>query len=138
MEELEISVSHEQGRVPVTVFHLKGRANLGTIERLQTKAQETVRAGARHLLLDLGEVLSLTSAGLRAIHNIHTLLRDAALEQDADARRQAEEASRPPVQKSPHLKLVNPRPEVLRVLKIAGYDKFLEIHDDWQEAVASF
>ncbi len=131
METLEITVSHERGRVPVTVFRLKGRANLGTAEQLQTAAQEAVAAGARALLLDLTEVVSVTSIGLQTIQSIYKLLYAASPEM-------SEEATRQGTTQSPYLKLLNPRPDVLRVLQIAGFDTFLEIHDNLKDAVASF
>jgi anti-anti-sigma factor len=134
MEELEISVSQEQGRVPVTVFHLKGRLNLGTAEQLQAKAQEAVQAGARYVLLDLSEVLSVTSAGLRTFHQIYQLLRDASTAEGDEATRAAGES----VLKSPYLKLHNPTPDVRRVLQIAGFDMFLEIHDNLKDAITSY
>jgi len=124
MEELEISVSQEQGRVPVTVFRLKGRLNLGTAEQLQAKVQDAVQAGARYVLLDLSEVLSVTSAGLRAFHQMYQLLRGDSPAEGA--------------LKSPYLKLLDPTPDVRKVLHIAGFDMFLEIRDDVKEAIASF
>jgi len=135
METLHITVSQAQGRVPVTLFRLNGRANLGTIKQLEAKAREAVEAGTRNLLLDLSEAPSVTSAGLRAIHVIYTLLRDASPEAGNEA------AVPGPVEgklKSPHLKLLNPSPDVLRVLEIAGYTLFLEIHDNLKDAIASF
>jgi len=134
MEELEITVSQEQGRAPVTVFHLKGRMNLGTAEQLQARAQETIQAGARYMLLDLTGVQSLTSAGLRAIHQIYQLLRDASSAEGDEAARKAQAGAL----KSPHLKLLNPTPDVRRVLQIAGFDMFLEVHDELEDAIASF
>jgi len=134
MEAVEIAVSREQGRVPVTVFRMKGRVNLGTAEQLQAKAREVVEAGARDLLLDLTEVPSVTSAGLQAIHAIYQLLRAASPEGDEAMR--TGQAGEP--FKSPHLKLCHPSSDVRKVLQIAGYDLFLEIHDDMQDAVASF
>jgi anti-anti-sigma regulatory factor len=134
MEELEITVSQEQGRASVTVFHLKGRVNLGTAELLLAKAQEAIQAGARYVLLDLSEVLSVTSAGLRAFHQMVLSLRDASSAEGVEATQAAGES----VLKSPHLKLLNPIPDVRRVLQIAGFDMFLEIHDDVKDAIASF
>jgi len=134
MEELEITISQEQGRTPVTIFHLEGRVNLGTAEQLQAKAQEAAQVGARYMLLDLAGVRSLTSAGLRAIHQIYQMLRDASSAVGEDAARDAQAG----VLKSPYLKLLNPTPEVRRVLQIAGFDMFLEIHDNVKDAIASF
>lgn len=124
METLEITVSHEQARVPVTVMHLNGRANLGTVERLLAKAQQIIASGARYLLLDLSNVPSMTSAGLRVIHQIYRLLHETAPAGSATH--------------SPYLKLLAPTPDVLRVLRIAGYDSLLEIHDNLKDAAASF
>jgi len=124
MEELDIIISQEQGRVPVAVFHLKGRLNLGTAEQLQAKAQSAVESGARYVLLDLGDVLSVTSAGLRVLHQMYQMLRGDS---------PAEGAPR-----SPYLKLLNPTPDVRRVLHIAGFDMFLEVHDNLKDAIMSF
>lgn len=135
METLEITVSQEHGRVPVTVFRVKGRANLGTAEQLQAKAREAVEAGTRALLLDLTEVLSVTSVGLQAIQHIYKLLHAASPEARDEATRQGKTEG---ITKSPHLKLLNPSPDVLRVLRIAGFETFLEIHDNLKDAVASF
>jgi len=124
---MEITLSKEQGRVPVTVLHVTGRVNLGTAEQLQDKARETIQAGTVDLLLDLSGVESLTSAGLRAIHQIYQLLHDDSTKEQSGG-----------IVKSPHLKLLSPSPAVRGVLKIAGFDTFLELHDNAQEAVSSF
>jgi hypothetical protein len=39
---------------------------------------------------------------------------------------------------SPHLKLLKPNPKVLDVLKLTGYDMFLQIHNGYNHAIASF
>ncbi|MBF8286008.1 MAG: hypothetical protein HW378_4923, partial [Anaerolineales bacterium] len=38
----------------------------------------------------------------------------------------------------PHLKLQGPSPRVLEVLKIAGVDMLLQIHQNRKDALASF
>jgi anti-anti-sigma regulatory factor len=40
--------------------------------------------------------------------------------------------------RSRHVKLLNPRGEVARVIKTLGFDSFLEIHTDRAAAIASF
>lgn len=124
---MEIAVSQEQGRVPVSVFRVRGRVNLGTAEQLHAEARRAIESGARDLLLDLSEVDSLTSAGLRALHHIYNLLQDESSTEQSGG-----------VVKSPHIKLLNPPAGVRSVLRIAGFDMFLEIHDDLEAAVASF
>ena len=132
---MDITVSHEQGRVPVTVFHIKGDIDTNTYEQLQTQTQQAFESGTRNLLLDLAEVPYVSSAGIRAMNNLFNLLR-------ADAPKESEEAMRQGLRdgtfKSPHLKLLNPNPRVVQVLTMAGVDMFLEMHHDLQTAVASF
>jgi anti-anti-sigma regulatory factor len=38
----------------------------------------------------------------------------------------------------PHFKLFGPQPRVDKVLKMVGFDRFLEIHTNLETAVASF
>jgi anti-anti-sigma factor len=133
--EMDIVVSHEQGRVPVTVFRVKGEIDVRTYEQLQDQAQEAFKAGMRNLLLDLSGVTYISTAGLRALHHIFTLLRtDSPGESDTVMY----EGLRDGTFKSPHLKLLNPQPAVLNALSTAGYDMYLEIHRDLKDAIASF
>ncbi|MCQ3954491.1 MAG: anti-sigma factor antagonist, partial [Chloroflexi bacterium] len=37
-----------------------------------------------------------------------------------------------------HVKLLNPRPEVVKVLEMVGFSSFFEIYDDRQKALDSF
>jgi hypothetical protein len=89
----------------------------------------------RYLLVDLEDVGFISSAGLRALHEVHNLLQGNIGEE-------AERAVRRDVvtgtYKSPHLKLLKPSENALRALRVAGYDMFLEIHQRRTEALASF
>ena len=132
---MEIAVSHEQGRVPVTVLHARGEISADSYEELQAQAQAAVKAGARDVLLDLAEVTYISSAGLRALHYIFTLVRtDSPAESDSALSK----GLRAGTWKSPHFKLLNPQPSVLEILKAAGFDMYLEIHHNLRDAVASF
>jgi hypothetical protein len=133
--DLSIIVKSMQGRVPVTVLHLKGDIDGKNYEQLQTKAKEAFETGARYLLLDLGEVPFLSSAGIRALQYIFTLLRtDPAFESDEAIHKGIRDGTF----KSPHLKLLNPNLNVSQVLRMTGYDMFLEVHRNLEEAVNSF
>jgi hypothetical protein len=130
---MEIVVSQEQGRVPVTVFHIKGE--ITSDEELNAKAEEAFRAGTRDLLLDLREVPYMSSQGLRGLHFIYTLLRtDAPAESDQAVKSGIAAGTFT----SPHLKLLGPSAKTLDVLKMTGYDMFLEIHHNLEQAIASF
>ena len=132
---MEITVSHEVGRVPVSVLHVKGDIDMATAEQIQAQARQAYDAGARNMLLDLTHVPYMSSAGVRAIHEIFTLLRsDSPAESDETIRKGLADGS----YKSPHLKLLSPSKRVLEVLKMTGLDMFLEIHHNLKDAVASF
>jgi hypothetical protein len=130
---MDIVVSQRQGRVPVTVFHLKG--DLTGEEPLQTEANMAHEDGARYLALDLGDVPFISSGGLRAIHYVYMLMRRG---EPAGSSKTIKEGIAAGTYRSPHLKLVNPNKNALRALSVAGYDMFLEIHPTVDEAVASF
>ena len=132
---MDIMVSHEQGRVPVTVFHVKGDIDGGSYLQLQTKAHEAFDNGAHNLVIDLTGVRFMSSAGIRMINDIFKLLRTDAPGESDEAMRQGLKDG---TFKSPHLKLVNPTRNVLDVLKMAGIDMFVEVHRDLKEAMASF
>ncbi len=131
---MEIAVSQEQGRVPVTVFHVKGDINTETYERLESQAQQAIQSGARHLLLDLSEVPYVSSYGIRAISQVFTWLRGSQGEDDVTVSKGLRDGT----WKSPNLKLLKPNPRVLKVLTTSGVDMFLEIHDDLRQAIVSY
>ena len=132
---MDIEISHEQGRRPVTVFRVRGEINITTYEQLEKQAREAQASGTRDLLLDLTEVTYISSAGIRALNNIFKLLRTEAPEESDEAMRRGLSDG---TFKSPHLKLLNPTPRVVEVLKIAGVDMLLEIHQNRKDALASF
>jgi STAS domain len=130
---MDVTVSQAQGRVPVTIFRITGAVTDN--QELEARAKEAYAGGARSIVLDLTDVPYMATAGLRALHAIFTLLR-ADTPQESDAATKTGIAAG--TFTSPHLKLVKPSAYVLEVLKAAGYDMFLEIHRDINQAVASF
>ena len=133
--QLQIAVSQEQGRIPVTVFHLSGEIDADTYQELEKQARAAYQAGSRALVLDLAKVTYMSSAGLRALHTIFTIFRAATPDQtDAEVRQGVVAGT----YMSEQLKLLNPKPAVLEVIKTAGFDMFLEIHHKLKDAIASF
>ena len=51
---MEIKVSTENGRVPVTILHVDGNIDSATHEIFKAKADEVIRDGARYILVDSG------------------------------------------------------------------------------------
>ena len=129
---MDIAVAEQtDGRVPVTIFHIRGDVDTKSSEQLQMRAREAVVNGTRNLLLDLSEVRFVSSAGLRTFHIIFKLLTEESDESMSKGVREG-------TFRASHLKLVNPSPSVEEVLHTSGFDMFLEVHHDLQKAIASF
>lgn len=112
-----VRISQSQEDVPVTVFHIQDRINLGNYKVLEQAAKDAYESGTRNLVVDLSASESLTSIGIRALVVIHKLL-------------SAEGGS--------HLKLAGVIPPIREMLQIAGITQFIEIYDTVDEATASF
>lgn len=130
MSELSIQ-SEIAGNTPVTVLHLSGHLHGETERELMDQVQRAYESGSKYLLLDLSHVDVLTSAGLRAIHNIFNMFTP---QQDKGVIRQHSDEP----YKSPYFKLVCPNPDVYYVLNIAGFLQNILIYNDLEEAVQSF
>lgn len=112
-----VQISQAQGRVPVTIFRLQDRINLGNFTELEDAAKEAYNNGMRDLVLDLGQTVSLTSIGIRAIVIIHKMLSKDGVK---------------------HMKIANPMEYIREMLDISGVTQYIEIYDTVDEAVASF
>ena len=132
---MEIRVSTEPGRVPVTILHVEGDIDSASYQAFQAKAQELIKGGAEHILIDLSQVPFVGSAGLRAIHAIFSQLRLLHPDVSDEEMRKKLGVGK---YKSPHLKLLNPSKETHSVLSLGGFDLYIEIHDDLKTAIASF
>lgn len=132
---MDITVSQEQGRVPVTVLHVAGKTDSASADELEKKVMEVIDAGARYLVLNLSEIPYMSSAGLRVLQEVFSRLRSLSEnESDKEMYRKINDGTF----KSPHLKLLNPTREVLEVLKMSGFDMLVSIEKDLKTAVASF
>ena len=132
---MEIVVSQAQGRVPVTVFDIRGEITADTAARLLEEADQAVAGGAQNLVLDLTNVPCISSFGLRALNEVILKLHEGASDQSVEQLRQALRDGR---DKSVHLKLVNPNPQVMKTLGATGFDMLLEVHRTVNQAVSSF
>jgi anti-anti-sigma factor len=134
---METKVFTENGRVPVTVIHVDGNIDSGTYEKFQSQANDLMKNGARHILVDLSHAKYVSSAGLRALHDIFNQLRRL----DTDSSMSDEDVKQgisAGTYKSPHLKLLNISPEARVAFETAGFDMFIETFTDMKTAVASF
>ena len=115
-----VKVSQAEGRVPVTIFELQDRVNLGNTDELEQAGNDAYVNGTRDLIIDISKVDSFTSAGIRALLVIYKLF--AGNEG----------------KNSKHVKLVSPTKYVREVLDVSGIADSIEIYDTLDEAVASF
>ena len=135
---MEISVTQEKGKVPVSVVHLKGDLDASSYLELVDTAQKLYNDGVRSLLLDLTDLVFISSAGLASLNMVTRMFRgeksDAedgwgtfkAIDRDRDSGMQS------------RVKLLNPSPEVESVLDTVGFKQFFEVYTDLEEAVSSF
>lgn len=136
---MEITISQEQGRISVAVIKLAGHLDGQTYQTLITKAREVVEAGTRNILLDLGDLTYISSAGLVSLHTIALMTRGEELpdlEHGWATLKSMDRSRDGGLQKN--LKLLNPRPEVISVLDMVGFSAFFETFTDRQKAIDSF
>jgi hypothetical protein len=129
---MNISVSQVNGRIPVTIFHLQG--DLVEEEPLRSEAAQAVANGSQAILLDLKDVPYISSAGLRAIQFVFELLQESS-GVDKSAMNRGIAAG---TFKVPNFKLLNPSKNGAKALSVSGYDMFLEVFTDKDEAIRAF
>lgn len=136
---MNVTVTQAEGRVPVTILHIRGDLDASNFKELIAAAETAYDGGTRDILLDLSDTPYMSSSGLVALQSIAALARgetppdpgagwDAfhAIDRDREGGLQS------------HFKLLNPQPRVDRVLGMTGFKRFLEIHTDLEAALASF
>jgi anti-anti-sigma regulatory factor len=136
---MNISVSQAQGRVPVTVIKVDGQLDGQTYQDLIGKAQDLYNSGSRDFLLDLSDLTYISSAGLVALHSVALLTRGEELpdfEGGWSAYRSMGRSAEAGPQK--HVKLLNPRSEVMGVLDMVGFGSVFDVYTNLDEAVNSF
>ncbi len=110
---MQISSRTEQN---VMIFVLEGRVDSSGALEMGESLQKAVSEGDTRLVLDMGGVSYINSAGLRTLADILTQCRA----NDGD------------------LLLAALSPKVERVFKIIGFDKFFDIFDTAETAVSQF
>lgn len=134
---MEIEVMTENGRVAVTVMHIHGSIDASTYQTFQSKADELIKQGTRHILVDLSHAGFISSAGFRALHQIFNKLR--ALHPDSNlSDEEIKKGISAGTYKSPHLKLLNPSKETKTAFEMSGFDMYIETYTDMNAAIASF
>jgi anti-anti-sigma regulatory factor len=127
------------GRVPVTVLKAQGELDASSYQELIDVARQAYNEGTKHMVLDMSELTYMASSGLIALQSIAVMLRGEEPpdpEYGWSAFRAASHDRELGLQE--HFKLVNPQPNVDRVLDLVGFKHYLAVFDDLEAAVASF
>ena len=134
---MEIKVSTESKRVPITIIQVDGDINSSNYHALLSKAQELIKGGAGYMLIDLANTPYISSAGLRTIHTIFIDLRSIHPEENL-TEEQMDKDIRAGTYKSPYLKLLNLTSNVQGVFTMGGFSRYIEAYTDLETALASF
>jgi anti-anti-sigma regulatory factor len=87
----------------------------------------------------MSDLTYISSAGLVALHSVALLAKGEELpdtDEGWSAYRSMGRSKEAGIQE--HMKLLNPRPEVLSVLEMVGFSAVFKIFSDFDEAVKSF
>lgn len=138
---LNVTENKVEGVVPITVLRLTGELDAANYEALIVQTQALYGDGMRNLLLDLENLIFVSSSGLVALHNMALIMRGETLD-DAQEGWRAFHAISQDLNKASgqeiHFKLLKPQPLVRKVLDTAGFTKVMPVFDDEETAVASF
>ena len=119
--DLNIASEQRQADVPVTVFRLRGWLDAQSEEQLLQDARIAYDGGARYLLLDMSDLDTLTSAGMRAIQKVYQIF-----------------TPKEDQFKIAHLKLCNAPPQIYNVLGITGFLHNIPMYASLDDALESF
>jgi anti-anti-sigma factor len=119
--DLRISSEQVQADVPVTVFHVRGWLDAQSEEQLLEAARTSYDNGARYLLIDMSELDTLTSAGMRALQKVYQIF-----------------TPKEDHFKVAHLKLCNAPPQIYNVLGITGFLHNIPMYESLDAALQSF
>ena len=119
--DLKISTEEMQGDIPVTVCRLRGWLDAQSEEQLLEAARTTYDNGARYLLIDMTDLDTLTSAGMRALQKVYQIF-----------------TPKEDQFKVAHLKLCNAPPQIYNVLGITGFLQNIPMYESQDAALQSF
>jgi anti-anti-sigma regulatory factor len=134
---MEITVSIHQSAQPIAILKIIGDINASNFMEVVDKAQALFDNPARHLIIDLSEVSSVSSTGLVALHKIALVYSGVPQQVEAD-----KDEIRPDFTHSSNarkfVKLLSPQPAVDAELQKAGLKLFFKVFSDLDSAINSF
>ena len=119
--DLRISSEQVQADKPLTVLHLRGWLDAQSEGQLLEAARTAYDDGARYLLINMSELDTLTSAGMRALQKCFQIF-----------------TPKEDQFKVAHLKLCNAPPQIYNVLGITGFLQNMPMYESMEAAIQSF
>lgn len=119
--DLKISSEEVQADVPVSIFHLRGWLDAQGEGLLLEEARKASDGGAQYLLIDMSDVDTLTSAGMRALQKVYLIF-----------------TPKEDQLKVAHLKLCNAPPQIYNVLGVTGFLQQIPMYESIDAALESF
>jgi ABC-type transporter Mla MlaB component len=129
-DSLSITSLQAGEKQEVTVFRLSGTLDASSEEQLCERASQAFESGAKFLLLDMQDLQHISSAGLRALHNIFKMCTPV---EEIEAAREGDEPY-----KSPYFKLAAASSKVFYVLNLAGFLHNIPFYPTMEDALKSF
>lgn len=119
--EFKITREQPSGKPNITVFHLGGWLDAQSEKQLVDAVQKAKDEGAEYVLLDMREMDTITSAGIRAMQKAYQILtpKDQAF-------------------KVPYLKLCNAPAQIYQVLGVTGFLVNVPMYESQDDAIESF
>jgi anti-anti-sigma factor len=119
--DLKITSEKREAGVPVTVFHIGGWLDAQSEAQFLEAARTAYDGGARYLLVDMHDLDTLTSAGMRAIQKVYQMF-----------------TPREDHFKVAYVKLCNAPPQIYNVLGITGFLQNIPMYESLDAALEAF
>jgi anti-anti-sigma factor len=119
--DLKMTSERAPGKENIVVIHLGGWLDALSEARLVTAVQKAKDEGAEYVLLELSEMDTITSAGIRAMQKAYQIL-----------------TPKVEAYKIPHLKLCNAPAQIYQVLGVTGFLLNVPMYESMDDAIDSF
>ena len=119
--DLKISSEPVKGKEHIVVIHLGGWLDAVGESRLVAAVQKAKDGGAKFVLLELSEMDTLTSVGIRAMQKAYQIL-----------------TPKDQSNKTAYMKLCNAPAQIYQVLRITGFLIDVPMYESLEDAIDSF
>lgn len=135
---MDISVQQVPSEIPISILKLGGELDAANYLAVIERVRQIYDAGTPRLVIDLSDVTFLSSSGLVALHSAALLMRgDQPPSPEAGWAAYHSIASDVEGGFENCCVLYNPQGRARKTLQMTGFDGFLRIYDDLDEALSA-